>query len=70
MKARLVSELDARHRIILAPPAAAPVNGDGSLDIVCGACGSVLIQRTHPYLSLQDIVIRCPRCKRCNGAVP
>jgi len=66
MKARVINEVDARHRIILSPPAAPAVSGDGSRDIVCGACGTVLIERAHPYLALRNLVIRCPKCKQCN----
>ncbi len=65
MKARLVPEGDASHRIVLSPPAAA-VGRRGGRDIVCAACGTVLIEQDHPYLSLQNVVIRCPKCKQYN----
>jgi len=66
MKARIIPELDAQHRIVLAPPAAPEDNGDENLDLVCGACGAVLIQRGDPYLGLRNLVIRCPKCRQCN----
>jgi len=66
MKARIVTELDARHRFILSPPTAPASDGEESLDIVCGACGTVLIDSAHPYLAFRNLVIRCPKCKQCN----
>lgn len=65
MKARVVPEGDDRHRIVVSP-AVAPASGSHGHDIVCGACGAVLIERDHPYLSLQNVVIRCPKCRRYN----
>jgi phage FluMu protein Com len=66
MKARVVQEPEARCRSIIAPPTAPAIKGSGSLDIECGGCGTVLIQRAQPYLALHNVVIRCPKCKQCN----
>ena len=66
MKARIIPELDAQHRIVLAPPLVAEVDGDEKLDLVCGACGAVLIQRGDPYLGIHNLVIKCPKCGQCN----
>jgi phage FluMu protein Com len=66
MKARVLPEPQARSRSIVAPPTAPAIRGNGSLDIVCGGCGTVLIQNAQPYLALHDMVIRCPKCKQCN----
>ena len=65
-RARVIPEDDTGHRIVLAPPAALALKGAGSIDIVCGGCGTVLIQCAQPYLVLHDLVIRCPNCKQCN----
>ena len=66
MKARVVPEPETSYRSILAPPTAPAIKGDGSIDIVCGACGTILIQRAQPYLALRNMVISCPKCKKCN----
>ena len=66
IRARVIPGSETLHRIVLAPPAAPALKGDGSLDIVCGGCGTLLIQSAQPYLVLHDLVIRCPKCKQCN----
>ena len=64
--ARAIPEPTTGDRIVLAPPAAPAMIGNGSTDIVCGACGTVLIQRAQPHLTIRNMVIRCPNCKQCN----
>lgn len=68
IKARVILEAKAGGRSILAPPASPAITGDGSLDIICGACGAMLIKRAHPYLAIRSIIIRCPCCHQCNDA--
>ena len=67
MKARILPELEARHRIILCLAAPA-IDGDWDSGIACGTCGTVLIPQSHPYLALRNLVIRCPECQQCNDA--
>jgi hypothetical protein len=64
--ARAIPEPAAGDRIILAPPLAPAMRGNGSTNIVCGACGTVLIERVQPHLTIRSMVIRCPNCKQCN----
>ena len=64
--ARAIPDPTTGNRIILAPPVAPAMRGNGSMDIVCGACGTVLIERAQPDLTIRNIFIRCPNCKRCN----
>ena len=66
LRARVIPEQDTGQRIVLAPPAAPALRGAGSIDIICGGCGTLLIQSAQPYLVLHDLVIRCPTCKQCN----
>jgi hypothetical protein len=65
-KARVVQESVASGRSILSPPGAPAAVGRGQLDILCGACGTVLIARAQPSLPIHNIVIRCPICRQCN----
>jgi predicted RNA-binding Zn-ribbon protein involved in translation (DUF1610 family) len=64
--ARAIREPIGGDRIILAPPSAPAMRGNGNTNIVCGACGTVLIERVHPHLRIGSMVIRCPNCKQCN----
>jgi hypothetical protein len=64
--ARAIPDPIGSDRIILAPPSTPAMRGNGSTDIVCGACGAVLIERVQPYIAIRNMVIRCPNCKRCN----
>ena len=66
MKARVISKAKFGKRSILTPPASPAITCDGRLDIVCGACGTMLIKRAHPFLAMRNILIRCPRCHQCN----
>jgi hypothetical protein len=66
VKARIVPEPEARGRSIIAPPIAPAIRGNGSLDILCGGCGTVLIERVQSHLALHNMIIRCPRCRQCN----
>jgi hypothetical protein len=66
MKARLIRESEVNRKAVLSPTAGPAVTGDGGLDIVCGACGTTLMQHVQPALALREMVIRCPACKRCN----
>jgi hypothetical protein len=65
-RARAIPEPITGDRIILAPPFAPAMRGNGSTDIVCGTCCAVLIERVQPHLAIRNIVIRCPNCKQCN----
>ncbi len=64
--ARAIPEPIGGDRIILALPFAPAMRGNGGTNIVCGACGTVLIERVQPYITIRNIVIRCPNCKQCN----
>jgi hypothetical protein len=66
MKARIIPESEARSGSILAPLTTPAVKGNGNLDIVCGACGSVLIQHITLSLQFRKAIIRCPQCNQCN----
>jgi hypothetical protein len=52
---------------VLAPPVAPAIRGDGSLDVICGACGTVLMAHVRPLLAIRRMVIRCPECGKCNS---
>ena len=66
MRARLIQTPEAQHGIVLSPPVAPVLRGAGSLNIVCGGCGTTLVQNGQPHLTLHSTVIRCPKCKQCN----
>ncbi len=66
LRARVIQAPEAQHRIVLSPPSAPALKGGGSLNIVCGGCGTVLVQNGQEHLTLLSTVIRCPRCKQCN----
>jgi hypothetical protein len=66
IRARVTVEANAGGKTILAPPTVPAIAGDGSLDIICGGCGAVLIEHARPYLNIRSILIRCPRCHQCN----
>ncbi len=65
LRARVIQTPEAQHRIVLSPPSAPALKGGGNLNIVCGGCGTVLVENGH-HLTLLSTVIRCPRCKQCN----
>ena len=66
MKARIISEAKSDNRVILAPSTSPAIICDGSLDIICGACGTMLIKHARPFLAIQNMLIRCPCCHQCN----
>ncbi len=70
IRARLIQGPEVRNRIVLSPPAAPALKGDGSLDIVCGGCGTTLVQSAQPHLALHAMLIRCPKCRQCNDLSP
>ena len=66
IKAVAILESEAGGRCILSPPAAPAIKGSGSSDIICGVCGTVLIEGVQTGLALRNIVIRCPICRQLN----
>jgi hypothetical protein len=65
-KARVIPEAKTGTRIVLAPPAAPAITGNGSLDIACGGCGAVLVKSAPECLAMREIIVRCPYCNQCN----
>jgi hypothetical protein len=52
-------------RPVLAPTVAPAAKGDGTLDFLCGGCGTLLLQGTVHGVR-QSLVVRCPICKAHN----
>jgi hypothetical protein len=69
LRAKVVSGKNKEGKDILAATSLPVISGDGSIDVLCGTCGTILIKHARPYLAIRNILIRCPRCHKCNDTL-
>ncbi len=69
IQAKVVSTDNIDRKNILVPNASPAITGDGSVDLVCGYCGTALIKHARPNLAICNMIIRCPHCHQCNDTL-
>jgi hypothetical protein len=69
LRAKVVLGKTREGKDILVPTASPVISGDGSIDVLCGTCGTILIKHARPNLAIQNMLIRCPHCHRCNDTL-
>jgi hypothetical protein len=67
---KVIPEPASNTRTIVESFSANPVlEGESANQYVCGACGEVLIDHV-PHDEIQNIVVRCSKCKAFNEVPP
>ena len=69
LRAKVVFGNNGADRDILISTVSPVISSDGSIDVLCGTFGTILIKHACPNLAIQNTLIRCPHCHRCDDTL-